>query len=112
MIEQRARELSTIAVEHGQAWAAQLGHPPTDLVRREHWMRQLDTIAAYRERWGITGGTILGNREPASTEQEEHRHLAQQAIDTALQIRRSATARASGLGQPLDRQLSREGIQR
>ena len=102
LIEQRAREVATTAVENRQPWAAQLGSPPSDPVRRELWLRRVDTISAYRERWGITDRTILGTREPASLEQEAQRRLAQSAVEVALSTTRDARASVGAVGQGVD----------
>jgi hypothetical protein len=107
--EQRAREVATTAVEDRQPWAAQLGSSPSDPVRREVWWRRLDTVAAYRERWGITDRTVLGTREPTSLEQEAQRRLAQFAVERVLSITREERASVGAVGQPLESQVSREG---
>jgi hypothetical protein len=111
LIEQRARQVATTAVENRQPWAAQLGCPPSDPVRRELWLRRLDTVAAYRERWGITDRTVLGTREPTSLEQEAQRRLAQSAAEVALSITRDERASVGAVGQPVESPLSREGAE-
>jgi hypothetical protein len=111
LIEQRAREVATTAVENRQPWAAQLGSPPSDPARRELWLRRLDTVAAYRERWGITDRTVLGTREPTSLEQEAQRRLAQSAVEGALSITRDERASVGAVGQSVDSQVSREGVE-
>ncbi|MHB8188405.1 MAG: hypothetical protein ACYDDU_20515 [Dermatophilaceae bacterium] len=102
LIEQRAREVATTAVENRQPWAAQLGSPPSDPIRRESWLRRVDTVAAYRERWGIADRTVLGTREPTSLEQEAQRRLAQCAVEGALSIARDDLASVGGVGQGVD----------
>ncbi len=84
LIERRARELSQDALHARQPWAVQLGNPPTDAVSREHWYRQLDTIATYRERWNITDRDPLGHEERHSIEQATQAQLAERALHTAL----------------------------
>ena len=111
LIEQRAREVATTAVENRQPWAAQLGSPPSDPVRRELWLRRLDTVAAYRERWGITDRTVLGTREPTSLEQEAQRRLAQSAVEGALSITRDERASVGAVGQAVESPVSREGAE-
>jgi len=102
LIEQRAREVATLAIENRQPWATQVGIPPADPVRRETWLRRLDTVAAYRERWGITDRSILGTRETTSLEQEAQRRLAQSAVEGALSIARDDRASVGGVGQRMD----------
>jgi hypothetical protein len=110
-LQERAREVATTAVENRQPWAAQFGSPPPDPVRREMWLRWLDTVAAYRERWGITDRTILGTREPTSLEQEAQRRLAQSAVEGALLITRDERASVGALRQALESQVSRGGAE-
>jgi hypothetical protein len=102
LIEQRAREVATTAIENRQPWAAQLGSAPSDPIRRELWLRRVDTVAAYRERWGIADRTILGTREPTSLEQEAQRRLAQSAVEGALSITREEQASVGAMGQAVD----------
>lgn len=110
LLEARARELAILAVDDGQPWAAQLGRLSIQPLQRERGLRRLDTNAAYRERWRITGRSILGNREPASPEREGQRQLAQRAVTMALTIHR--TGRTVGAPrQPAERHASREGIE-
>jgi conjugative relaxase-like TrwC/TraI family protein len=111
LLEQRAREAVTTAVENRQPWAAQLGSPPSDPVRLKVWLSRLDTVAAYRERWGITDRTILGMREPTSLEQEAQRRLARSAVKSALSITRDEGASVGALGQAVESQASRGGAE-
>jgi conjugative relaxase-like TrwC/TraI family protein len=111
LLERRAREVATRAIENRQPWAAQLGSPPSDPVRRKVWLRRLDTVAAYRERWGITDRTILGARESTSLEQEAQRRLAQSAVNSALSITRDERASVGAVGQAVESQVSREGAE-
>ena len=102
LIEQRARELATTSIENRQPWAAQLGSPPSDPIRGELWLRRLDTVAAYRERWGITDRSILGTREPNSLEQEAQRRLAQSAVEGALSMARDDRVSVGAVGKGVD----------
>jgi conjugative relaxase-like TrwC/TraI family protein len=111
LIEQRAREVATTAVEHRQPWVAQLGRRPLDTLQGELWLRRLDTVAAYRERWGITERSILGTREPTSLEQEAQRRLAQSAVEGALSITRDESAGVGAVGQAVENQVSRGGAE-
>ncbi len=50
-------------------------------------MRALSTVAAYRDRWHITGEGSIGNRsDVGSTEQMSERKRAQAAAQRALAI--------------------------
>ena len=54
----------------------QLGEPPVD---RAHWLRNVTTIAAYRDRHGITSPEPLGG-QPASDNQRVDRARAEAAL--------------------------------
>jgi hypothetical protein len=110
LIERRAREVATTAVENRQPWAAQLGLPPMETNRQELWLRRLDTVAAYRERWGITDQTILGTCEPTSLEQEAQRRLAQSAVEGAVSIARDRASVGAGV-QAVESQVARGGAE-
>ena len=79
--------------------------------RRELWLRRLDTVAAYRERWGITDRTVLGTREPTSLEHEAQRRLAQSAVEVALSITREERASVGAVGQSVESPVSRQGVE-
>ena len=85
LIQDRARSLVLEAVENRQAWANQLGPLPLDPARRGEWLSRLDTVAAYRERWQVNAGSVLGG-EPRSREQAAHLQSAQRAASTAVAI--------------------------
>jgi hypothetical protein len=109
--EERARVAAEAAVEKGQPWAAQLGRRPADPLRREEWLLRLATVAAYRERWGITDRSVLGASEPPSVEQETQRRLAQAAVEGALAISRAERANVGTLGHPVEQGVTKEGVQ-
>jgi UvrD-like helicase C-terminal domain len=88
LIEQRATALASQAIQEGQPWVRRLGLPPTDPARRAAWEQQFRTIAAYRDRYGITGPDPLG---PAPSGQGQR--LDHQRADTAA---RTAQTAASG----------------
>jgi hypothetical protein len=106
LIEQRAHELATTAVERRHPWAAQLGTQPDEPAAHAHWMRQVATIAAYRDRWNIHDRTILGPPS-ASIEHTEQRRIAQQAVTCALALHHGQTDTAPAPTRSLDLQLER-----
>jgi hypothetical protein len=65
LIEQRADALVCRAVATREPWIARLGPPPTDPARRLLWERAASTVAAYRDRHGVT--------DPANPVGEAHR---------------------------------------
>lgn len=111
LIEERAQAAAEAAVENGQPWAAQLGWRPADPLRREEWMRRVTTVAAYRERWGITDRSVLGTGEPLSVEQETQRRVAQSAVEGALAIARAERAHVGTLGHSVEQGVTKEGVQ-
>jgi hypothetical protein len=54
LIEQRADALVARAVAAGGPWIARLGPPPADPAARRLWERAAATVAAYRDRHGVT----------------------------------------------------------
>jgi conjugative relaxase-like TrwC/TraI family protein len=108
LIEQRATVLASQAVQEGQSWVRRLGPPPSDPARRDAWEQQFRTIAAYRDRYDITGNDPVG---PAPSGQGQR--LDHQRADAAAR-RAQATAhedirRRHGPEQQIDsgRDLSR-----
>ena len=86
-MEARARTLAVQAVERCESWVRRFGIPPAAPVRREHWMREVSTVAAYRDRWHISGQSVLGKQgDVSSTEQvgQRQRALAAAARATAI----------------------------
>jgi hypothetical protein len=86
-MEERARTLADQAVEAGERWADRLGTPPTSPARQERWMRELSTVAAYRDRWNISGQSPLGKQgDVSSLEQTGQRQRAKAAAVKAIAI--------------------------
>jgi conjugative relaxase-like TrwC/TraI family protein len=84
-MEERARTLADQAVETGDDWVRHLGSPPAAPVRLERWMREVSTVAAYRDRWHISGQSTLGKQgDVRSSEQGGQRQRAQTAAARAI----------------------------
>ena len=65
-------------------------------ARRERWMREVSTIAAYRDRWHITGQSALGKQGDASSiEQTGQRQRALAAAARATAISSAALEQQS-----------------
>jgi hypothetical protein len=63
------------------------GVPPTSPARRERWIREVSAVAAYRDRWHITGQSVFGKREDLrGAEQTGQRQRAQAAAARAMAI--------------------------
>jgi hypothetical protein len=76
-MEQRARSLAQEAIAAGHAWLRPLGSPPSAPAQRERWLREVSTVAAYRDRWHIQGRRPLGEPpDPKDLEQTAQRRRA------------------------------------
>ena len=60
LIEARATALLDTALADGQSWAAGVSAPPKDARAAAAWRRHLLTVAAYRDRHGVTDTAPLG----------------------------------------------------
>lgn len=68
LIEQRARSLADEAIRGKAPWTKALGPRPADRASRARWDEAAITAAAYRDRYGIEGRTLLGPK-PATDSQ-------------------------------------------
>jgi hypothetical protein len=97
-MEQRALSLAVEAIACGDSWVRSLGDPPSGAARQERWLREVSTIAAYRDRWNIVGQRPLG----AATDRENQEQIAQRK--RALAAGQRAKAISTGVtDQPIDR---------
>jgi hypothetical protein len=111
-MENRARTLAAQAAEAGQPWVAGLGKPPSEPARRQRWLREVSTVAAYRDRWHLTTQRPLGaEADVTSIEQQTQRQRAQAAIQRAVAISQPATEQAAGPVFEVERQVQR-GVER
>jgi conjugative relaxase-like TrwC/TraI family protein len=86
-MEQRARTLAEQAVETDQSWVRRIGTPPPSAARRERWMSEVSTVAAYRDRWHIFGQSTLGKQSDVdNSEQTSQRQRALAAAARAMAI--------------------------
>jgi hypothetical protein len=89
-MEQRAWTLAEQAFESRRPWVRQFGQPPVDPGRRLVWQRHLGTVAAYRERWNVTGPRPLGDEGGSvSAERQSQHKRAQAAVDRTIAITRA-----------------------
>ena len=96
-MEDRARTLAAQAVETRRLWVDALGSPPTDPARRERWLREVSTVAAYRDRWHVTGSRPLGQQaDAARTEQAVQCRRAQAAIERAKALSQTEALKPAG----------------
>jgi hypothetical protein len=93
-MQQRARTLAEQAIEEGRAWVQGLGTAPADPVGRERFVREVLVVAAYRDRWHITGEQALGaESDSANTEQRVQRQSALAAARRALIVGQAQSVR-------------------
>ncbi len=86
LMERRAQQLVERALRGGESWVATLGVEP-DGASRSAWRRQARVVAAYRDRYGITGQTPLGPA-PVTTAQERDAVQARMAMGAARRLAR------------------------
>jgi hypothetical protein len=72
-IEQRARELATIAIERGDAWVQDFGDAPETSEIYGLWVLQVAAGAAYVDRWGIDNLDTIRDDATVNHEQEAQR---------------------------------------
>ena len=60
LIQQRVEAVLDQALTDRQEWALALGDTPAEARAAAAWKRQARTVAAYRDRYGITTKTPLG----------------------------------------------------
>lgn len=79
LIETRADAVLDTARDAGDPWTKPLGEPPRDPRKTAAWRRHARTIAAYRDRYGITEDTPLGPA-PENAAQKIDRARAEAAL--------------------------------
>jgi RecA/RadA recombinase len=89
LIEQRAEALVEQAIVTGEAWLERLGPQPTDPALRLLWERAAVTVAAYRDRHGVTDPADPFG-QPTGAGQWTRRADRQRAQAAALHARRLA----------------------
>jgi hypothetical protein len=105
LIEQRSEALVARAIATGEPWIRKLGPPPDDPAGRLQWERAATTVAAYRDRHGVTD-PVHPFGEPTGGGQwtrRADRRRAQAAADHALRLARAQQAhyaRSSAASQP------------
>jgi hypothetical protein len=87
-LQRRALELAGAALERADPWVRSAGAVPAHPGRRAAWLDALGVVAAYRERWGITGdrSSLGGHRVAPSLEALAHRRRAEAALLEARRL--------------------------
>lgn len=101
LMEQRATALAESAVEEQAPWLMRLGDAPAAAAQRDHWLHEVRTIAAYRDRYGIDDRAPLG--EPRTEAQKLDAARASHAIRRARAITADASTSTSNLARPIER---------
>jgi hypothetical protein len=99
-IEERAIALAERAIEERAKWVQLLGQMPSDPTHQAAWLANVATIAAYRERWNITGNTVIGKElDVDSIEQLGQWRRASSAVKAAVRLN-SEPVRVRNSGNP------------
>lgn len=104
LIEARADALLDTALTEGESWTKALGTPPKDTKTAATWRRFSRTVAAYRDRYGITDVSPLGTAVEDDA-QKVDAVRARAAVDRARDLGR-------GAGEEPPRRRGREPLRR
>ena len=69
LIEHRATALTEAALATREPWVLALGSHPAEPAKASNWRGHLRTVAAYRDRYRVTGATPLGAEAISATQQ-------------------------------------------
>jgi conjugative relaxase-like TrwC/TraI family protein len=95
LIEQRAETLVAQAIESGESWIAKLGPRPDIPALRLRWERAAATVAAYRDRHGVTdparpfGESTGGGQWTRRADRRRAQAAANQACGLVKSLRRT-----------------------
>lgn len=93
LVEQRGQTLALQAIRDGEPWTVELGRPPRDPRQRDVWLGHAATVAAYRDRYGITGPQSVGSTPRTAAEPEAQKADEAVARAAIVNARRLATHR-------------------
>jgi hypothetical protein len=93
LLEERAAAELDAALLAGESWTRALGADPRGSAAVA-WRRHANTVAAYRDRYGIVGGLALGPA-PVSTAQRLDAGRARAALDAAQRLASDGRAAAA-----------------
>lgn len=113
LIEQRAETLVSRTTAAGEPWIAKLGPPPEDPALRLRWERAAATVAAYRDRHGVTDpiDPFGEHTDGGQWTRRVDRRRAQAAADDAHRLAgttQATTTRADGQIRAAQRALTPE----
>ncbi|TSD65707.1 AAA family ATPase [Aeromicrobium piscarium] len=93
-IERRSADLVERAISVKEPWLLSLGDRPESEADVRRWIREVRTVAAYRDRYGISGPRPLGP-SPEKDAQRQDRVRARAAIRRVDAITRAAEQKAT-----------------
>ncbi|MGO2862619.1 MAG: MobF family relaxase, partial [Brevibacterium sp.] len=76
LIEARADAILDTARHDAEPWTTALGEAPADERGAARWRRDARTVAAYRDRYGITDDTVLGAVPGSASQKIDHARAA------------------------------------
>ena len=85
LIERRATAVLDAALTEQEPWTARLGAVPESEKKAKAWQLQVRVVAAYRDRYQVTGSHPLGP-EPETTGQKIDRSRAEAALQRAQNL--------------------------
>ncbi|MFM9920892.1 MobF family relaxase [Lacisediminihabitans sp. H27-G8] len=85
LIEDRATTIAETATKTHEPWTRALGEPPTNPRQHQVWLRHVRTVAAYRDRYNISGNTPIG-KEAGDTNQRLDAERARVALRNARRL--------------------------
>jgi len=93
LIESRARALAEDATSSEARWIRRLGRIPDEPAERDRWLEAASTVAAYRDRYGVTSDLPVGSRSPNGAQENDRRRALQSVRAAARLDRREDRAR-------------------
>ena len=99
LIRQRADAVLEQALREGEEWVVAIGEEPGVAEAAVSWRQQARTIAAYRDRYGITGNEPLG----AAPDSDAQKIDAARANAALVRLKHLDTQRAEGETPPSSR---------
>jgi conjugative relaxase-like TrwC/TraI family protein len=90
LIESRARALAEDASAGDARWIRRFGRIPNEPAARDRWLEAASTVAAYRDRYGVTSGLLVGGGA-ASDAQSADRLRALRSVRESAAAARSET---------------------
>lgn len=76
LIERRALDLATAAIDDRAPWIRRLGDIPARDSSRREWQVAVAVIAAYRDRYGMTSDRPLGGQAGTDAQRAERARAA------------------------------------